>query len=312
MLTGRTTAPAPGLSFYDAWEMSGPPTPGYTWSNNNPWATQLLWPNRRIDYIFSATPRPGGAATPWTPPSWAPTRSTTPTPPTTTPCNPASATDHVSCRAWRLDEVQAIDDQSARRATRPHNCVLHAAARLIRGRHRRTLKSPPPGPGQRRSPPPGSASRPSLTPPDQHKPVPPTKEGIPGDRGTPGHPARQPGHRHTPGPNPRPETGQPERQWQPPAPCRVGGWRGGSLTVGPGAFMFRRFPGRLRHPSAPGQVCSVSSPRRFEPCMRFSRTRLTDAVHRRHSALPASPGRVWGQRRFLTRRSARAGSGTGR
>ena len=83
--------------------------------------------------------------------------------------------------------------------------------------------------------------------------------------------------------------------------CRVGGWRGGSLTVGPGAFMFRRFPGRLRHPSAPGQVCSVSSPRRLEPCMRFSRTRLTDAVHRRHSVFPASPGRVWGQRRFPTR-----------
>ena len=30
--------------------------------------------------------------------------------------------------------------------------------------------------------------------------------------------------------------------------------------------------------------CSVSSPRRIEPCVRFSRTRLTDAVHRRHSA----------------------------
>jgi endonuclease/exonuclease/phosphatase family metal-dependent hydrolase len=61
MLTGRTTAPVPGLSFYDAWEVAGPPDPGHTWSNNNPWATQLLWPNRRIDYIFSATPRPGGA-----------------------------------------------------------------------------------------------------------------------------------------------------------------------------------------------------------------------------------------------------------
>jgi len=50
-----------GLSFYDAWEVAGPPIPGHTWSNSNPWATQLLWPNRRIDYIFSATPRPGGA-----------------------------------------------------------------------------------------------------------------------------------------------------------------------------------------------------------------------------------------------------------
>lgn len=61
MLTGRTTAPAPGLSFCDAWEMAGPPIPGHTWSNSNPLATQLLWPNRRIDYIFSAAPRPGGA-----------------------------------------------------------------------------------------------------------------------------------------------------------------------------------------------------------------------------------------------------------
>ncbi|HZC69661.1 MAG TPA: endonuclease/exonuclease/phosphatase family protein [Jatrophihabitans sp.] len=61
MLTGRTTAPVPGLSFCDAWEMAGAPTPGHTWANDNPWATALLWPNRRIDYIFSAAPRPGGA-----------------------------------------------------------------------------------------------------------------------------------------------------------------------------------------------------------------------------------------------------------
>jgi endonuclease/exonuclease/phosphatase family metal-dependent hydrolase len=64
MLTGRTTVPVAGLSFYDAWEMAGPSTPGHTWSNDNPWATQLLWPNRRIDYIFSANPRPGGAGHP--------------------------------------------------------------------------------------------------------------------------------------------------------------------------------------------------------------------------------------------------------
>ncbi len=30
----------------------------------------------------------------------------------------------------------------------------------------------------------------------------------------------------------------------------------------------------------------VSSARRLEPCKRFSRTRLTDVVHRRHSAYP--------------------------
>jgi hypothetical protein len=39
--------------------------------------------------------------------------------------------------------------------------------------------------------------------------------------------------------------------------------------------------------------CSVSSPRHLEPCMRFSRTRLTDAVHRRHSVFPASTYSVW-------------------
>lgn len=61
MLTGRTAAPVPGLSFCDAWEVAAPADPGHTWSNSNPWATQLLWPSRRIDYIFSAAPRPGGA-----------------------------------------------------------------------------------------------------------------------------------------------------------------------------------------------------------------------------------------------------------
>jgi hypothetical protein len=45
-------------------------------------------------------------------------------------------------------------------------------------------------------------------------------------------------------------------------------------------------------------VRSVSSPRRFEPCMRFSRTRLTDAVHRRHSVFPARAFRPWVPRRF--------------
>ena len=64
LLNGRTTAPAPGLSCYDAWEVAGSPGPGHTWSNDNPWATQLLWPSRRIDYIFSATSRSGGAGHP--------------------------------------------------------------------------------------------------------------------------------------------------------------------------------------------------------------------------------------------------------
>jgi len=68
MLTGRTAAPVAGLSFYDAWEVAGPragaASAGATWSNANPHATQLLWPDRRIDYVFSATPRRGGAGHP--------------------------------------------------------------------------------------------------------------------------------------------------------------------------------------------------------------------------------------------------------
>jgi endonuclease/exonuclease/phosphatase family metal-dependent hydrolase len=65
MINGRTTAPVPGLSFYDAWEVADPPAArGHTWCNANPWATQLLWPDRRIDYIFSAAPRRGGAGHP--------------------------------------------------------------------------------------------------------------------------------------------------------------------------------------------------------------------------------------------------------
>jgi hypothetical protein len=77
------------------------------------------------------------------------------------------------------------------------------------------------------------------------------------------------------------------------AGCRVRGlarWLAGFRAWG---LRGRRFPGRLRHPSVLGQVCSVSSPRHLEPCVRFSRTRLTDAVHRRHSASPARASPPW-------------------
>ena len=65
-------------------------------------------------------------------------------------------------------------------------------------------------------------------------------------------------------------------QRQPPAPLdarRVGGWRGDAV-----AFRFQSPP--------------------VEPCVRFSRTRLTDALHRRCSVSPARPGGAWVQRRF--------------
>src|SRR6266508_6670548 len=63
---------------------------------------------------------------------------------------------------------------------------------------------------------------------------------------------------------------------------RVDGWRGGTVVL--------RF-----------------QPPPVEACMRFSRTRLTDLVHRRHSASLASPERVWG-RRFRSVLMSRAGT----
>ncbi|GAA1563097.1 hypothetical protein GCM10009678_52730 [Actinomadura kijaniata] len=64
MLTGRAEVTAPGLVFYDAWETAGDGTPGFTWCDDNPWARPVLWPPRRIDYVFSAWPRAGGAGHP--------------------------------------------------------------------------------------------------------------------------------------------------------------------------------------------------------------------------------------------------------
>lgn len=64
MLTGRAAVGAPGVVFYDAWETAGDGTPGHTWSNANPWTRPVLWPDRRIDHIFSAWPRAGGAGHP--------------------------------------------------------------------------------------------------------------------------------------------------------------------------------------------------------------------------------------------------------
>jgi endonuclease/exonuclease/phosphatase family metal-dependent hydrolase len=64
MLTGRSATAGPGLVFYDAWEVAGDGTPGYTWSNRNPLAAIGLYPDRRFDYIFSAWPRVGGVGHP--------------------------------------------------------------------------------------------------------------------------------------------------------------------------------------------------------------------------------------------------------
>ena len=64
MLTGKTAAVAPGLVFYDAWEIAGDGTPGHTWSNQNPLAAPAMYPDRRFDYVLSAWPRRGGTGHP--------------------------------------------------------------------------------------------------------------------------------------------------------------------------------------------------------------------------------------------------------
>lgn len=64
MLTGRTTTAVPGLVFYDAWELAGDGTPGYTWSNGNPLAAVGMYPDRRFDYVLSAWPRLGAVGHP--------------------------------------------------------------------------------------------------------------------------------------------------------------------------------------------------------------------------------------------------------
>ena len=64
MLTGRSAPAAPGMVFYDAWEVAGDGSAGFTWSNRNPLAAIGLYPDRRFDYIFSAWPRRGGVGHP--------------------------------------------------------------------------------------------------------------------------------------------------------------------------------------------------------------------------------------------------------
>ena len=64
MLTGRSTTAVPGLVFYDAWELAGDGTPGYTWSNRNPLAAVAMYPDRRFDYVLSAWPRRGAVGHP--------------------------------------------------------------------------------------------------------------------------------------------------------------------------------------------------------------------------------------------------------
>ena len=57
LLTGERPPPVPALVWSDAWAQAGD-GPGHTWDGRNPYLSQAMWPNRRIDYVFVATPRP--------------------------------------------------------------------------------------------------------------------------------------------------------------------------------------------------------------------------------------------------------------
>jgi endonuclease/exonuclease/phosphatase family metal-dependent hydrolase len=59
LLVGKAAVPRPPLVFWDAWAMAGE-GPGITWSNDNPYAALELDVDRRIDYIFTGFPKPGG------------------------------------------------------------------------------------------------------------------------------------------------------------------------------------------------------------------------------------------------------------
>jgi endonuclease/exonuclease/phosphatase family metal-dependent hydrolase len=56
-VTGRAPSLVPGLVMSDVWEQVGH-GPGVTWQKDNPHAASSAWPNRRIDYLLVAWPRP--------------------------------------------------------------------------------------------------------------------------------------------------------------------------------------------------------------------------------------------------------------
>jgi endonuclease/exonuclease/phosphatase family metal-dependent hydrolase len=64
MLIGQSQVAAPGLVFWDAWDVASEGGPGHTWSRRNRYAAAGLLPDRRIDYVLSAWPRARGAGHP--------------------------------------------------------------------------------------------------------------------------------------------------------------------------------------------------------------------------------------------------------
>lgn len=59
-LTGLQSLEGRSVLFYDAWRIAGDGSPGFTWSNRNPYARVALEPDRRIDYVLAGYPQPSG------------------------------------------------------------------------------------------------------------------------------------------------------------------------------------------------------------------------------------------------------------
>jgi endonuclease/exonuclease/phosphatase family metal-dependent hydrolase len=60
LLTGRAAVPVERLVFIDAWDVAGE-GPGFTWSNDNPFAARELEADRRIDYVLVGWRKARGA-----------------------------------------------------------------------------------------------------------------------------------------------------------------------------------------------------------------------------------------------------------
>jgi endonuclease/exonuclease/phosphatase family metal-dependent hydrolase len=56
-VTGRAPSLVPGLVLSDVWDQVGH-GPGVTWQRDNPHVAHSAWPDRRIDYLLVAWPRP--------------------------------------------------------------------------------------------------------------------------------------------------------------------------------------------------------------------------------------------------------------
>lgn len=58
MLTGEAPVPVAGLVLHDAWAVAGDDSPGFTWSSHNRYLAEASRPQRRLDYVMVAYPRP--------------------------------------------------------------------------------------------------------------------------------------------------------------------------------------------------------------------------------------------------------------